>query len=264
MAKCPNCGSENPDSFRLCVSCGQELIESDLSSDTEYPMEQESSSELKKDSESMTKEVLHRMKHDYLHAPRDSNEKIVESMSSVLSHYQEPGGTLRNALEETAKVINRIMRIREASIGMKNPIDGLFRHEVYVGFRKDVEALHKNISYTYNDFFDPEKYRGTSISDFTLIYLAEEQPHTREVDLTFNRPVLLGKERRRSPDESLEGDYFEIHIYGRNKELIGWIEISGTKSGKIPDINTIKWIEFIASILGVIIEKEMIKRKRIP
>jgi hypothetical protein len=49
----------------------------------------------------------------------------------------------------------------------------------------------------------------------------------------------------------LEADYIDTWIQGVNGRLLGWIEISGTRTGKLPDILTIKLIEVIASIIGV-------------
>lgn len=56
--------------------------------------------------------------------------------------------------------------------------------------------------------------------------------------------------RRLSPSDSLEADYIDIWIQGVNGKLLGWIEISGTRTAKLPDVLTIRQIEIIASIIG--------------
>ena len=56
---------------------------------------------------------------------------------------------------------------------------------------------------------------------------------------------------RHSPEDCLEADYIDVHIFGGKDDLVGWIEASGTLTGKLPDVNAIRWMEMIASILGV-------------
>jgi hypothetical protein len=60
---------------------------------------------------------------------------------------------------------------------------------------------------------------------------------------------------RRAPDDSLEADYLTVQIPGNKGEVLGWIETSGTITGKLPDVATIKWIEMIADVLGAAIMK---------
>lgn len=210
---------------------------------------------------SMAQKAINRLKHEYLNATKDTDSKISDYLITIISNYQERGEPLRKILEDVGKAIYRFLNIREVSIGLRNPVDGLFRYDAVIGFRKELEIIHRRICYTYDDFFKSDKYKGTEISNYTKIYLAEEQPQSPDVDMTFSRPTLLRREKRLSPDDALEGDYLDVHIYGSNQELLGWIEISGTKNGKLPSISTIKWIELSAIILGVIIENEMKKRK---
>lgn len=65
----------------------------------------------------------------------------------------------------------------------------------------------------------------------------------------YNRPALLAK-KRHGATESLEGDYIDIRILGRGEELLGWIEISGTRAMKLPNITTVRWVEVIASVIA--------------
>ena len=74
----------------------------------------------------------------------------------------------------------------------------------------------------------------------------------------FNRPFIL-KASRKSVNEFREGDYIDVHIHGGRGETIGWIELSNTKTGKIPSRNCIFWLELIASALSVIIQKERLE-----
>jgi len=51
----------------------------------------------------------------------------------------------------------------------------------------------------------------------------------------------------------LEGDYIDVDIRDWRGESIGYIELGATRSGKLPPKCTIKWIELIATMTGVII-----------
>lgn len=89
----------------------------------------------------------------------------------------------------------------------------------------------------------------------TRIFLAEDKPFLdHEVD-AYTRPILL-KATRKSVDDCIEGDYFDTHIFDENEELIGWIEISGTKAGKFPDPMAFRWIELLALVFGIAIKHE--------
>ena len=54
-------------------------------------------------------------------------------------------------------------------------------------------------------------------------------------------------------EDTIEGDYLDICIYGEDDDLLGWIEISGLTNGKFPDVQTIKCVELLASVIGVVL-----------
>jgi len=37
---------------------------------------------------------------------------------------------------------------------------------------------------------------------------------------------------------------------GKNDEILGWIELAGTTTMKLPDMSAIRWIEFIGQIIA--------------
>jgi len=63
----------------------------------------------------------------------------------------------------------------------------------------------------------------------------------------------LGYIKRKSITESLEGDYLDVLVFGKKGEIAGWLEISGTRTGELPDIQTIRWMELISKIIGTAI-----------
>jgi len=133
--------------------------------------------------------------------------------------------------------------------------DGLYRYEVMVGARADAEKAFRRIAYTADDFRENSKYKGTSLSKYSKLFLAEDSPYADGEKDSYSRPILLGM-KRGSMTESLEGDYLDVHIYGMEDDLVGWIELSGTKTGNIPDVTTIRWVELISKIIGTAITSQ--------
>lgn len=158
---------------------------------------------------------------------------------------------LDKLLNEAADFIWRQFGIDNVAIGLRDPKDGLYRYKAMVGFRPDAIEAHKKIVYKKEEFFENGKYHGVTISKYTRMYLAEDNLPDDVLERgAYNRPGLL-KMRRTDSTDSLEGDYIDMGIYSKGDELVGWIEISGTRTLKLPDVTTIRWVEVIASIIGV-------------
>jgi len=265
--KCPHCGSETAGNSECCSHCGKEVRRAylpfernrigsdDPSLKSRYPPEPE-----KEVDKSVAMEMIKKLKSDYNLIGRDKESKILTGLAAILSLNQERRGTLRSVLEEAGKLIYRYSEVKEVSIGIKNPADGRFRYEVMIGFRKDVEEAHKKTSYSYEEFFDKERYQGEKISKYSEVFLAENQPYADRELLTYNRPVLIGRERKIA-DQYIEGDYIDVVMYGRNDEAVGWIELSATRTGKMPSAESIRWVELIASVLGIIVQSDIARRR---
>jgi hypothetical protein len=189
------------------------------------------------------------MKLDYMHGVRDVNQKRLDALQSLLAHFRAPQLNIEALLQDAATLIARQAMIDSVSIGLRDPKDGLYRYRAMVGFRDDaVEAL-KRIAYRKEQFFNDPEYVGTDISKQSRLYLAEDNVILASEQKAFNRPVLLTMKRRTATD-SLEGDYLDVKIWGAFDDLLGWIEISGTRTMQLPDIESIRWIETVASIVG--------------
>jgi len=199
-----------------------------------------------------TEEIARRLKQEYRDASDDLDFKKLESIHKLILGFQKKPFNPNNVLKEIAQLIYRNLSIREVNIGTKDPGDGLFKYRAFAGLRKSTEIALKALVYTEKEFFDPIIYPGTSISNHTTLFFAEDNPYAEGEEETVNRPVML-KARRISIEESIEGDYFNTYILGPREDVIGWIEISGTKSWRFPDVLTIKFIEMLSSIAGVAI-----------
>lgn len=193
--------------------------------------------------------IARQLKRDYSFTIKDQTARIVNGIQSLCAHFEHKELDIHAFLSDAANLISRVFGIREVAIGLRNPGNGLFRYEVIVGSREDAEKALRRLVYTLDDFGENSKYKGTVISKYSVLFLAEDSPYSEGEKNSYSRQILLGS-KRKSMTESLEEDYLDVYIYGIGDELLGWIEISGTRAGNLPDATTIKWIELISRIIG--------------
>jgi hypothetical protein len=196
------------------------------------------------------RDIPGKMKINYMHGIGDQTQKSLDGVQKLLAHFRKPHLDTDKLIQEAANFVWRQLGIDGVAIGLRDPKDKLYRYKIMVGFRDDVVEAHKRIAYTREQFFDTPDFVGSDISDLSRIYLAEDNPPSEEDKQTYNRPGLLSVMKRRTSADSVEGDYIDTKIYGANDTLLGWIEISGTRTMKLPSVTTIRWIELIASIIG--------------
>jgi hypothetical protein len=265
--KCPTCGYENPKSYGPCARCGRFLSAFVVQTQgatgytttkpaTSYP--KDISFAARKAEEISHEDIARRMKMNYQHGTREADQRTLEVILKILEVSRKKNLDTRELLNEAANYIHDQFRLRWVAIGLKDPRDGFFRYEVLVGFREEAAAARRRQKFVREDFTGDLKYKGRTISEYTRMYFEEDKPYEEGSELTFNRPALL-KSRRHSPDDALEADYLDVHIYGHETDLIGWIETSGTIMGKLPDASTMKAIELIASIIGLTLVREKTK-----
>jgi hypothetical protein len=245
--KCPGCGTENPDQASLCRLCKRPLTRQVGVFDKERFSTPKSAVRQMIDQRT----VADRVKFEYTHGVKDNTQKTLEGVQNLLSRFQDSQMDIDKVLNEAADYIWRQFGIDNVAIGLRDPKDGKYRYRAMVGFRPDALEAHKKIAYRKEEFLEDGEYHGITISKYTRMYLAENNIPAEGLERgAYNRPGLLAMKRMDSTD-SLEGDYIDIGIYGRGDELVGWIEISGTRTMKLPDVTTIRWVEVIASIIAV-------------
>jgi len=240
MVRCPSCGTENPTSSAKCTGCGKPLA----AVQKEIPKSQP-----KPPTKVDHRDIARKMKLEYSHGRMDKNERALDGILSLLSHFQKKQIDVHSLLADAANIIYRQLGVANVAIGLKSPSDDLFRYEVFVGFRSETQEAEKKLAYSERQFTEDTEYRGSTISRLSKIYLAEDMPYKEEEIGSYDHAGLLGMQRL-SLSDALEGDYIDTWILGVDGRLLGWIEISGLRTGKIPDIQTIKQIEVIASIIG--------------
>jgi hypothetical protein len=192
------------------------------------------------------------MKFEYSYARKTQLEKNIEAMDGLLTKVRKQRMALQTLLNEVSDYIYRQLRIREVSIGLKSPKDGKYRYEAQAGMRENVWKAHLRIAYDFEDMLYPERWKGRPISKYTSLFLAEDLPYANGEGDTYDYQIMM-KSERKSTEDTREGDYLDTHIIGTNDELLGWIEISGTWNGKLPDTETIKCIEHIAHLLSLLL-----------
>lgn len=201
--------------------------------------------------------VRRHMKFDYLKVKNESASKSLELYTQLLAHLLKPEMSTKDMIQEATALIQRHFKLRWCMIGLREP-DGIYRYIVMTGMRDDAWTMQKAKQYKLEDFdLNATNYKAGEVSKLTRIYLEEENPLGKTDEGVVNRPALL-RLRRKSDDEALEADFVDTLILGPGDDLIGWIEYSGTVTGKLPDAMTIRYIEIASQILGAAIASHRI------
>jgi len=198
------------------------------------------------------KDVALRMRMDYSHGIKEHATRNVEDISALCARVKQSGFELDSFLKDVADLVSRQFGIANVSVAVWDRAHDSYKYRVVIGFEKEAAEAYKSITYTKTQLMDEKTYPSHEISKCTRLYLSEEHPYTEGEESSFARPGLLGM-KRRSVTDSLEGDYLCFFISGADDEILGWIEASGTRLRKLPDTATIKWIELLACIVGVVI-----------
>ncbi len=194
-------------------------------------------------------EVAHKMKTDYSHGIADHTTRALQDVCELCWELEQSDTQAEDFLMETAELISKHFGIASVAIAVRDPVDKLYRYKIVNGVDKEIVEGFKDIAYTKAQVNDETTYPGHEISSHTKIYLTEEHPYAKGEEFSYRRPGLIGM-KRRAINDSLEADYIDFFFYGPDKEILGWIETSGTRLRKLPDSTAIRWIELIAFMVG--------------
>lgn len=201
-------------------------------------------------------EVALKMKLDYSRGVKDHSTKALEAVCELCWNLVKPDLNADECLREAAELISKLFAIESVAIGVRDPADRKYKYKAVIGLDKEVADGFMDLSYTKDQLLDPSKYPSHDISAHTKLFLSEDHPYTKEEEFTYRRPGMIGMKRRTISD-SLEADYLDIFFNGSDREVLGFIEISGTRMRKLPDSTAIKWIELIGGLLGVVMQKRV-------
>ncbi|OGS43497.1 MAG: hypothetical protein A3K76_00065 [Euryarchaeota archaeon RBG_13_57_23] len=196
--------------------------------------------------------IKRRLWLDYQYASSNPSNPL-DCIHNIINELADPNLDLQKFLHDAANTMAERLCINEVTIGLKDA-DGVFRYKVMAGLEDSEWEAHQKLSYTLDQFDDPSLYKYKQIGKYTRLYLAEDNPYREGEEETYSKPLML-QSSRKSLEDTIEGDYLDIYIYGNNDELLGWIEISGMKNGKFPSSETIKVVELLASVIGVMLTR---------
>lgn len=187
---------------------------------------------------------------NYSSVPRDADEKIIDNIISLTELAMDKRQSLNAVLEQAAKLIFRHFDFREVGVGLKSRTSNIYKYEVLLGYRPDIVDSFRKLRYTHEDMVSQDRFPNIKTGRLSELNPVEGLPE--EEKPLFNRPYQLAV-MRGSSDDFHEGDYLDIWMYGPNKELIGWFELSNPIAGKLPPRRTIRWIELVASLCSSIV-----------
>jgi hypothetical protein len=194
--------------------------------------------------------IKKRMWLAYQYACSNPANERTDCVHALISKLADPDVDIHMFLQEAADTIKTKLAIKEITIGLRSLLDDIYRYEVMSGLSDSEWEAHKRLSYRRDDFYSQDVYKSMQISRYTRLLLAEDNPYANGEEATYERELML-QSKRKSLDDTIEGDYLDICIFGKGDDLIGWIEISGMENGRFPDTETIKCLELLASVIGV-------------
>lgn len=199
--------------------------------------------------------VKMKLKMDYARLQKDPGIRALDSILELTHHLKRPRVDVRGLIDDAIKLMYRQLHIKEITVGLKDPSDGLYRYVAQQGVRQEIWEGHKELAYSADAFTGRGKWKGTAISANSMLYLVEDDPYAEGEKDTYQEH-LSQVSRRRTLEDSIEGDYLDVHITGAGNEILGWFEVSSMWDGKLPSANTIRWMELIADIVSIALSRE--------
>ncbi|MCU0852363.1 MAG: hypothetical protein MUC90_03785 [Thermoplasmata archaeon] len=196
-----------------------------------------------------------KVKMDYARLQKDPGIRALDSILELMAHLKKPSVDVRYLIDDALKLMYRQLHIKEITVGLRDPSDGLFRYVAQQGVRDEIWEGHRQLTYKADAFTGRGKWKGTVISKNSILYLVEDQPYADGEKNTYQEH-LSQVSKRRTMEDSIEGDYLDVHITGANGEILGWFEASSMWDGKLPSANTIRWMELIADIVAIALSRE--------
>jgi len=201
-------------------------------------------------------ELKHHVDSTYSPLPRDEQEKLIEAMLTLTEAARDRRISLRAFLERVARTLFRFFSLDEIAIGLYDRTQKMFVYEVLFGYPSDLAAQYSRLKYEYEDMISNDRYPFIRTGKLSELDPVEGLPSDERQIL--NRPYA-GSLARAAEDEFHEGDYIDVWMYGPQKSLLGWLEISKPRSGRLPSRTNLRWIEVIASICSFAIRQRWLQ-----
>jgi len=193
------------------------------------------------------------LREQYSGTPSNPNENIMFAVSSFAAR-SIGQDSIDVILKDATRTIHRLFDFQFVAISLRDR-DDVFRYKVQLGLTAESEKKYFDITYTPSDLFDDTSFPSTSVSEITRFYMAENAPYKEDELGSYARPTHLADKRPRA-DDMVEGDYIDIYIRDWKNEVIGYFEVASTRGKKLPTRDAIRWLELIATLLGMMISKK--------
>lgn len=203
----------------------------------------------------MVAEMERLLKDNYSPVHRNDDENVSRAIELLMGYINDRRKTTQSILEETVRMIHRSFEFQSLSIALRDS-DRKFRYKAVSGLSAESKKVLLSLSYSESDVLDESTFPHTSISDITKFFMSENEPYQPEEVMTFFRPKMLSQTREH-PDDMLPGDYIDFFFRNRSNEIMGFIEVGETRTGKLPGVSTIIWLELIATLLGDVLCKRL-------
>lgn len=195
------------------------------------------------------RDVVFKMKIEYSRGVKDHAVKNLEAYCDMCNRLGRPDFDLNAFCKGAADLVSKLFAIDSIGICLRGD-DGLYRYVALSGIDDKGMKEFDSIAYREDQLLDPSIYPSYEISSNTRLFLTEDHPYAQSEEGTYRRPALIGMKRRTVVD-SLEADYLDFFFHDQAGRIAGYIESSGTRLKKLPDAETIRWLELLASLLGV-------------
>ncbi len=192
----------------------------------------------------------------YSPIPRDDQEKFIDAIVSLIELGRDRKQSLHTFLDHVAKTIFRFFAFDEIGIGLYNRFENNFHYEIVFGYQGDLATEYLKIKYDHDDMVSQDRFPYIKTGKLSELAPVEGLPETERKLL--NRPYA-GSLARGAGDEFHEGDYIDFWFYGHQNEILGWIEVSKPRSGKLPTRKTVRSIEVVASVCSYVIRQRWLQ-----
>jgi hypothetical protein len=200
----------------------------------------------------IVREIESLLKSRYASANKGEGEKIIEGVQSFLSRVPM-NNSMQRLLQDAARSVHSIFGFQEVSVGMKDQETGKLRYYAVVGYTKEAEDALKKASYTSEEFWSQKEFPSVRVSKILDMLVGENQPSLEKEKKCWNRPTQL-VDQRKSAEDFTENDYLDVYLFSSGTDLLGWIEVSAPRDGKMPSGQALRGLELFASSLAVAVQ----------